>query len=156
MNLEEQLLDTWRIHCRINLYILEAIPAEAFATPKPAKGRHFADMLAHIHNTRLMWLESGAKTLLAGLAKIDKAQATNPALLRDGLAASGQAIETMIQQVLASGSRVKGFKPHAPAFVGYLIAHEAYHHGEIGLALAAAGFPLDQKTAYGMWEWGVR
>ena len=39
---------------------------------------------------------------------------------------------------------------------GYLIAHESYHHGEIGVALAQLGHPLDKKAAFGMWEWGVR
>ncbi|MEW5988954.1 MAG: DinB family protein [Chloroflexota bacterium] len=154
--MEEQLLDTWRIHCRINLYILDAVQTEAFTGPPPAKGRSFEQMFAHVHNVRLMWLQAAAPDLLAGLQKIEKETPADKAFLHDALAASGRAIETMLQRALAAGGRVKGFKPHAAAFLGYLISHEAYHHGEIGLALTQAGFPLDKKTAYGMWEWGVR
>jgi uncharacterized damage-inducible protein DinB len=40
--------------------------------------------------------------------------------------------------------------------VGYLCAHEGYHRGEIGVILHQAGDKLDQKTAFGLWEWGVR
>jgi uncharacterized damage-inducible protein DinB len=112
-------------------------------------------MFAHIHNVRLMWLQSAAPTLLAGLNKIEKEQAVDKALLRTALAASADAIAQLIEQALPTG-KVKGFKPHATAFVGYLIAHEAYHQGEIGVALQQGGHPLDKKVAYGMWEWGVR
>jgi uncharacterized damage-inducible protein DinB len=51
---------------------------------------------------------------------------------------------------------VKGFKPHAVGFLGYLIAHEAHHRGQATLILKALGSPLDNKADYGMWEWGVR
>lgn len=57
---------------------------------------------------------------------------------------------------MATGGKIKGFRPHASAFLGYLVAHESYHQGEIGLILGQAGLPLDKKVAYGMWEWGVR
>jgi uncharacterized damage-inducible protein DinB len=50
----------------------------------------------------------------------------------------------------------KGFKPHPVAFVGYLIAHESYHQGDVGVRLTASGHRLGNKVAYGMWEWGVR
>jgi uncharacterized damage-inducible protein DinB len=156
MVMEEQLLDTWRIHSRINLYILDAIAPEAWAAAAPAKGRGFAQMLAHIHNVRLMWLQSAAPALLAGLAKIEKGDPHDREALRSALAASAAAIEALLREVLASGGKVKGFKPHAPAFLGYMIAHESYHQGEIGIALTTLGHPLDKKTAFGMWEWGVR
>jgi uncharacterized damage-inducible protein DinB len=154
--MEEQLLDTWRIHGRITLYILDAIAHEAWAAAAPAKGRGFAQMLAHVHNVRLMWLQSAAPELLVGLTKIEKGDPHDREALRVALAASAGAIEALLRQAFASGGKVKGFKPHAPAFLGYLIAHESYHHGEIGIALAQLGHPLDKKTAYGMWEWGVR
>ncbi|HEV3260331.1 MAG TPA: DinB family protein [Gemmataceae bacterium] len=54
------------------------------------------------------------------------------------------------------GRRRKGFKPHVVAFLGYLISHESHHRGQIGWALKNSGHPLDQKTAYGLWEWGMR
>jgi uncharacterized damage-inducible protein DinB len=154
--LADQVLETWRIHGRILLYTLDAIAPEAFGAPPPRKGRGFAQMFAHIHNVRLLWLKSAAPAALNGLAKIEKGDPLTPEGLRQALASSAAAVEGLLAASLASGGKVKGFRPHAAAFMGYLIAHEAYHQGEIGLALAEIGFPLDQKTAYGMWEWGVR
>lgn len=154
--MEEQLVETWRIHSRINLYLLAGIAPAAFAAPAPAKGRSFVQMFAHIHNVRLMWLQSAAPELLGDLQKIEKETPMSQASLEATLRASGQAIEQLLQKAMAAGGKVRGFKPHAPAFLGYLIAHEAYHHGEIGVALTLAGYPLERQVAFGLWEWGVR
>jgi uncharacterized damage-inducible protein DinB len=150
---DEQLIEAWAINNRINLYMLEAIPAEALSGVSASKGRSVAEVLGHIHNVRLMWLQSAAPALLEGLPKLDGTADT--AALRDALTASGQAIAELLRQGLASG-RIKGFKPNAVAFFGYLVAHDAYHRGEVGIILKQSGHPLDQKTAYGQWEWGVR
>ena len=72
------------------------------------------------------------------------------------LEASSKAIEALLRASLASGGKVKGFKPHAVAFLGYLISHESHHRGQAGWALKFSGAPLDKKTAFGLWEWGVR
>ena len=57
LELENQIVDTWNIHNRINLYLLEAIPAAALSDVAASKGRTVAEQLAHIHNVRLMWLK---------------------------------------------------------------------------------------------------
>lgn len=153
---EDQLLETWRIHCRINLYILDAIAPEAFSLPSPTKGRGFLQMFAHIHNTRLMWIQSASPDEMKDLTKIEKDDALSKIFLRKSLTSSAKAIEAMLGKAFISGGKIKGFKPHIPAFIGYIISHEAYHHGEIGIELTQIGYPLDKKTAFGIWEWGVR
>ena len=74
--------------------------------------------------------------------------------LCDALEASGRAIEQLLRHSLVAGGKIKGFKPHAVAFLGYLISHESHHRGQAGWALKLSGHPLDQKTAFGLWEWG--
>ena len=77
-------------------------------------------------------------------------------LLAQSLTASGKAIGALLAQSLEAGGKVRGFKPHATAFLGYLISHESHHRGQIALSLKQAGKPLDKKIGYGLWEWGVR
>jgi len=77
-------------------------------------------------------------------------------LLAKSLTASGKAIGALLAQSLETGGKVKGFKPHAPAFPGYLISHESHHRGQIILSLKQAGQVVDKKILYGIWEWGVR
>jgi uncharacterized damage-inducible protein DinB len=154
--MEGQLAETWNINNRINLYMLEAIAAEALSGVSTSKGRNVGEQFAHMHNVRLMWLEPAAKDLMNGLTKVEKENALDKDLLRRSLEASGAAIATLINRSEAAGGKVKGFKPHVTAFLGYFCAHEGYHRGEIGIILHQSGHKLDQKIAYGIWEWGVR
>jgi uncharacterized damage-inducible protein DinB len=103
-----------------------------------------------------MWLKPAAPELLNGLEKLDAKKGGTKKQIRTALEASGKAIETLFEQAGARGGKVKNFKPHATAFLGYLISHESHHRGQIGWTLKQTGNPLDQKIAYGMWEWGVR
>ena len=61
---DNQLLETWQIHDRINLYILDAIDAQSLPSYSASKGRSVGEQFAHIHNVRLMWLKSAAPELL--------------------------------------------------------------------------------------------
>jgi uncharacterized damage-inducible protein DinB len=151
--LADQLVETWAIHGRIVQYVLDAIPAEALAgVGATGKGRSVGAQFVHLHNVRLMWLKSAAPNLLDGLASIEAANATDKDALRSALEASAAAIGALLGQALESGGKIKGFKPHAAAFAGYLIAHESFHLGDIGVVLTQSGHPLDKKAAYGMWE----
>lgn len=154
--LADQLLDTWRIHDRINRYLLAAVPAEALGAVSASRGRSVGEQFAHVHNVRLMWLKSAAPELLEGLEKVEKEGAGDAEVLRAALEASGEAVAELLRRSLAEGGRIKGFKPHAAAFLGYLVSHESHHRGQIALTLKQAGHPLDRKVAYGLWEWGVR
>ena len=129
LDLENQIVDTWNINNRINLYLLEAIPPDAL---------------------------SAGPELLEGLEKIEKETAADKKLLARSLNDSGKAMETLLKKSLENGGKIKGFKPHVTAFLGYLVAHESQHRGQIALSLKQSGHALDKKVAYGIWEWGVR
>jgi uncharacterized damage-inducible protein DinB len=152
---EEQLVETWNIHNRINLYMLDAIDAESLGTSLNGKSRTVYQLLAHMHNVRLMWLKAAAPDLLAGLTKLE-GDSGDAATLRKSLEDSGAAIAELIRRGAAPGGKIKGFKPHAVAFLGYLVAHESHHRGQIGWTLKNTGHPLDRKVAFGLWEWGTR
>ena len=154
-DLEKQLIDTWNINNRINLYLLDAIPKEALNDASASKGRTVAEQFAHMHNVRLMWLKVSGPELMEGLEKIEKENAADKKLLDRSLKDSGKAIERLLQKGIAEG-KVKSFKPHVTAFLGYIISHDSQHRGQIALALKQSKHPLDKKVAYGIWEWGVR
>jgi uncharacterized damage-inducible protein DinB len=153
--MDDPIIETWNIHNRVNLYLLDAIPADALGSVLTPKFRSVYQLFAHMHNVRLMWLKAAAPDLLKGLDKLEGTDGPKDTLAA-ALKESGSAIAELLRKSLAAGGKVKGFKPHATAFVGYLIAHESHHRGQIGWTLKGTGHPLDKKTAYGLWEWGVR
>jgi len=150
-----ELLETWRIAARITLYLLDGIDDAQLVAQSGARGRSVAAQFAHIHNVRLMWLKSDAPELLVGLEKFEPRVVPERAALREALERSGDAVEAMLARALESG-KLRGFKPHPVAFLGYLIAHEAHHRGQVAQALRIAGLPLDRTVSYGLWEWGTR
>src|SRR5260370_15024796 len=153
---DKQLLESWQIHDRINVYLVEAVDSAYLDSHSASKGRSVGEQFAHSHNVRLMWLKSAAPDLLKGLTKIENEQANDKKVLSKSLVDSDKAVGVLLSQSLAAGGKVKGFKPHAAAFLGYLIAHESHHRGQIGWTLKHSGHPLDKKTAFGLWERGVR
>ena len=151
-----QNLETWEIHNRIVLYFLDAIEPDSLLDVSPAKGRNVGEQFIHIHNVRLMWLKSAAPDLFAKQKKIEIKEAANKDFLRRSLVKSGDAIGTLLKRSFESDGKIKGFKPHVEAFLGYLISHESHHRGQAMLLLKQSGHHLGNKVLYGIWEWGVR
>ena|SRR5687767_10709761 len=150
-----ELIDTWEINNRINIYLLDAIDENYLNDLSASKGRNVGQQFAHIHNVRLMWLKAASPELLEKQNKIDKDTKISKKLLVTELNKSAEAISKLLSQGITD-KKIKGFKPHPSAFFGYLIAHEGHHRGQIILSLKQAGHPIDQKTQYGIWEWGSR
>lgn len=148
-------IETWQINNRINLYLLNAIDETYLNDISASKGRKVGGQFAHLHNVRMMWLKVAAPALLDGLIKIDKEVRIDKTLLAAELNKSAEAIAQLLEKGFAE-NKIKGFKPHPAAFLGYLISHESHHRGQIVLSLKQSGHPIDQKTQYGLWEWGVR
>ena len=151
--LADALLAAFDTNDRINHYLLENLPEAAWrANPPGGKGRHVASIVAHMHNVRVMWLKA---TKGKTPAQLDRHTVT-PAQATKGLEQSRAALHEVLRTALESDGRVKGFRPDVAGFVGYLIAHDAHHRGQITMLARQVGHPIPQKATFGMWEWGVR
>ena len=151
----KELIETWEINNRINLYLLEAIDEAYLKDVSASKGRNVGEQFAHIHNVRLMWIKAALPELLLGQTKIEKDTKISKKVLSAELKKSSEAIVKLIKKGFEEG-KIKRFKPHPTAFTGYLISHESHHRGQILLTLKQSKHPIDQKTQYGLWEWGSR
>jgi uncharacterized damage-inducible protein DinB len=153
--LPQALLTSFDTNDRINLYMIENLPAQAWRAEPPAgKGRTIAAIVAHLHNVRVMWLKAAAKGSEIP-EQLDRTRVT-PVQAARALEQSREALSAVLQSALLSGGRVKGFRPDVAGFFGYLIAHDAHHRGQICMLARQIGHPLPQKAMFGMWEWSTR
>jgi uncharacterized damage-inducible protein DinB len=152
---QEGLLTAFDTNDRINQYMIENLPPDAWrAEPPDGKGRTVAAIVAHIHNVRVMWLKAAAKGSKIP-EQLDRSSVTPTQALK-GLEQSRAGLSAVLKAALEGDGRVRGFKPDAAGFFGYLIAHDAHHRGQICMLARQVGHPLPQKAMFGMWEWGSR
>jgi uncharacterized damage-inducible protein DinB len=146
------LLNAFETNDRINHYLIENLPPEAWKPPGE-KGRTIAAIVAHMHNVRVMWLKAAKSKDIP--AQLERATVT-PAQAVRGLEGSRLALRAVISSALEADGRIKGFRPDVAGFIGYLIAHDAHHRGQITMLARQLGHPLALKAMFGMWEWGSR
>jgi uncharacterized damage-inducible protein DinB len=150
----DALIGAYATNNRINLYLIQNVPEPAWRSkPAGGKGRDIASMVAHIHNVRLMWLKAAGATELP--AKLDSGTVTKQQATK-ALEESWKALENTLRLSIGADGKIKGFKPDAVSFFGYLVAHDAHHRGQITMLARQLGHPVSQSAMFGMWEWGTR
>jgi uncharacterized damage-inducible protein DinB len=155
VDLAAALLRSFATNERINQYLLEHLePAIWASEASVGKGRTIRAIVAHVHNVRHMWLTMAAPDEPAP-AKLDR-HSLSLDDARVALAASGRAMLELVARSLEGGGHVKDFKPDVAGFVGYAIAHESHHRGQICMLARLLGSPLPQSVGFGMWEWRKR
>jgi uncharacterized damage-inducible protein DinB len=148
------LLNAFNTNNRINHYLVDNLPPAAWkAKPPDGKGRTIGALIAHMHNVRVMWLKAAKAEEVP--EQLDRATVTPTQALR-GLEKSRHALSVVISGALDGNGRIRNFRPDVAGFIGYLIAHDAHHRGQITMLARQLGHPLPQKAMFGMWEWGSR
>jgi uncharacterized damage-inducible protein DinB len=158
VDLGSALVDAFLVNERMNQFLLGSLDPEVWtAAPPLAKdgtGRTIAAIVAHVHNVRHMWLAVSAKGTEFP-EKVDRRTLTLSGAQR-ALAASAQAIRGLLERSVASGGRVKDFRPDVAGFLGYLVSHEAHHRGQVAMLARQLGHPLSKEANFGMWDWAKR
>lgn len=153
------LIEMWDAHRAIPLYLLANLPNGGLDAVILSDSSTVAQAFAHMNDVRIRWASEAAPDLTANLAWFERQpeRALDARSLQRALEESGAAVRTIIVDDSALvGSGVKDFPGGSASFLGYLVAHEFYHIGEIGLALTQSGKPLDPDVALGIWKgwWG--
>lgn len=151
---EDQLLEAWRTNNRINLFLIDKISAEGMGcTLSKHGGRNVAGQFAHVHNVRVWHLQNRAKDLSEDLEIFPAKVSPGKRELKKALSDSAVAVESFLAAVFAGEPKRRGFKKGVFANLGYFIAHESHHRGNILLTLKQSGHSLAQKDRYAIWNW---
>jgi uncharacterized damage-inducible protein DinB len=147
----EAILSGFAANENANQMLIDAVPDEVWALKPPSgKGRTIAAIAAHMHNVRLMWLESAKWPNVPAKAEKETLTRNEASSL---LEESYEAIVAAVSDRLPLG-KFPGFGSHATAFISYLIAHDAHHRGQICMQSRLLGHALPKSLTFGMWEWG--
>ena len=165
VDLGRAVVEAFLTNERVNQLLLEHLDEQVWNAPPPplvregagvrkGAGRTIAAIVAHVHNVRHMWLVVSAKgTPIPD--KLDRKKVTLAQAQR-ALASSAEAVRGLLERSVESGGRVKEFRPDVVGFLGYLVAHEAHHRGQICLLARQLGYALPQEVNFGLWDWAKR
>jgi uncharacterized damage-inducible protein DinB len=162
LNLRDSILSAWKTNNRATIFLVENLPAELWQATLPGAPRRTVRMIAgHIHNARCMWLKTLGKPhgiAVPGAVDRYKVKPTDliPALERSGAG---------MLRLLRFGCDHEGSIPATKSYVwrnlpldvghvlGYFIAHEAHHRGQIVMLARQLGHRLRPEVTAGLWQW---
>jgi uncharacterized damage-inducible protein DinB len=152
-NLVSQILNTWRRHNDILLYLIQEIPEAGWrAVPCQSRGRDVARQITHMYRNRLGWIHFHETGKRPKLKRFDKGDPPEKAQLIQFMQESGDAVEQLLEKVLDEEVKLRMFGKSVLRWLGYLISHESHHRGQIMLALKQNGLRLPDRVAVqGLW-----
>lgn len=151
---ENQILETWNINNRVNLYMIKNIPDEALkSTLSKHGGRDIAGQFAHLHMTRIWRLESFSKKMKINFITFEKKESPDRRKLTKALSQSGEIMKKYLEHAINNRGEVSNFKKGVVGMLGYYISHEAHHRGIILQTIKQKGFKLTENLKWGIWEW---
>jgi len=164
-DLRDTILNAWKTNNRVTVFLIEQLPAELWQATLPGAPRRTVRMLAgHIHNTRCMWINTlGKEHGIAAPRRVNRYR-----LKRKDLIPALDRSSTGILNLLRFGCDQGGSIPATASYVwrnlpldgghvlGYFIAHEGHHRGQIVMLARQLGCRLPADVTAGLWQWSRR
>ncbi len=148
------LLDSWDRNNIILTNLLRALPDGGLEARVAQGSPSVAELFTHIHYVRLVFVLEDAPEFSREMAKDEWTAERDRARIAEMLFDSAKAVRGAVHDRVKMGQEMKIHYDHPILFLQHMIWHEGYHHGQIKLALKAAGLPLSDEQA-GPLTWGV-
>ena len=146
------LLDSWDRNNIILTNLLRALPDGGLEARAAEGSPSVAELFTHIHYVRLVFVLEDAPD------SPEKCRKTSGPLrvivIGEMLVDSAKAVRDAVQDRVKTGRQMHVHYDHPILFLQHMVWHEGYHHGQIKLALKAAGIPISDEHA-GPLTWDV-
>jgi uncharacterized damage-inducible protein DinB len=154
----DAVLDAWTQGNAALIGLLRLLPAGALharATPtSPSVGQ----LCSHLHHERMISVAENVPEHAGPVPAHEWAEAVDVGGLAAQLSASAACVEVAVRARVREGRPLDRDFAHPVQLVLFLTFHDGYHHGQIKLALKAAGIVLaDDAVGAHVWDvWRAR
>ena len=153
----EALLDSWDRNNRILLNLLRAVPEGGLEVRAMEGSPSVAQMFTHIHYVRLVFVQEDAPEFAGNLPAEEWVVELDRDRIAQMLNESANTVRDAVKGRLEAGRDMDMHYDHPILLLEHMIWHEGYHHGQIKLALKAAGRPItNQAAGPGTWQVWMR
>jgi len=164
-SMRDSILNAWKTNNRVTIFLVEHLPAGLWEAAVPGAPRRTIRMIAgHIHNARCMWIRTlGKEHGIAVPRSVDRFKVT-PKDLTPALQLSGDRILGLLSVGCDQGGTIPASKLYlwrnlpldVGHVLGYFIAHEGHHRGQIVMLARQLGYRLPSEVTNGLWHWSKR
>ena len=150
----DALLDSWVRNNTILINLLRALPDGGMDARAVDGSPTVAQLFMHIHYVRLVFVAEDAPEFSAPLPEGEWRSERNRDRIAEMLNESAKVVRDAVNGRLKAGRDMDLHYDHPLLMLQHMIWHEGYHHGQVKLALKAAGRPFDDE-AIGQVTWDV-
>jgi uncharacterized damage-inducible protein DinB len=153
----EALLDSWDRNNTILLNLLrmlsEAGPEGGLEARAMEGSPSVSEMFTHIHHERMVSVFENAPEFAGNVPEEEWVVERDPDRIAQMLDDSARRVRDAVKSRVEPGRDMDLDFDHPILLIQLLIFHESYHHGQIKLALKAAGLPVtDDKAGPITWD----
>ena len=150
----DALLDSWDRGNKVLINLLRAVPPGGLDARAMAGSPTIAEMFTHLHHERMVSVLENAPECAGPVPAGEWSPESDPQRIEQMLVESGRRVRDAVRGRVEAGRALDRDFRHPVQLLQFLIFHEGYHHGQIKLALKAAGCPMADDDA-GPLVWDV-
>jgi uncharacterized damage-inducible protein DinB len=143
----DALLNSWDRNNTILVNLLRVLPEDALQVRGMESSPSVAELFTHIHYVRLVFVHEDAPEFGSKVPEGEWIAERDPDRIAHMLNDSAKAVRDAVEGRLREGRDMDLHYDHPILLLQHMIWHEGYHHGQIKLALKAAGREINNEVA---------
>ena len=143
----DALLDSWDRNNRVLLNLLRAIPDSGLDARAGEGSPTVAEMFNHMHHERMVSVLENAPECAGRVPEQEWNPERDVDRISQWLEESARCVRDAVKGRVEAGRALDQDFAHPIHLLQFLIFHEGYHHGQIKLALKAAGCQIPDAEA---------